>query len=119
MGARRHFLPQVEASRWAATQRVATTRGSAKFCSGGEEEVGGAGLEWTLRASVLSHLCLDGDVCNQHIGSRPAPKLHEEGTHEYTGGDFDQGLDCGTRRQVLLDEQKLSDWRDVDETGPS
>uniref|UniRef100_A0A0G4GW78 Uncharacterized protein n=1 Tax=Chromera velia CCMP2878 TaxID=1169474 RepID=A0A0G4GW78_9ALVE len=119
MGARRHFLPLVEASRWAATHGVATTRGSARICSGGEEEVGGSGLEWTLRASVLSRLCLNVDVCNQHIGSGPAPRLHEEGSHEYTGGDVDQGADSGTRGQVLLDEQKLPDWRDVDETGPS
>uniref|UniRef100_A0A0G4FJ99 Uncharacterized protein n=1 Tax=Chromera velia CCMP2878 TaxID=1169474 RepID=A0A0G4FJ99_9ALVE len=117
MGARTHFLPRVEASRWAATQGVATTRGSARICSGGEEGVGGAGLEWKLRASVLSRLCLNVDVCNQHIGSRPAPRFHEEGSHELTGEDVDQGADSGTRAQVVLDEQELPDWRDVDETG--
>uniref|UniRef100_A0A0K6S8Y8 Uncharacterized protein n=1 Tax=Chromera velia CCMP2878 TaxID=1169474 RepID=A0A0K6S8Y8_9ALVE len=113
MGARRHFLPRVEASRWAATQRAATTRRSARICSGGGEGVGGAGLEWMRRASVLSRLG------NQHIGSRPAPRLHEEGSHELRGQGFDQGADPGTRGQVLLDEQKVPEWRDVDETGPS
>uniref|UniRef100_A0A0K6S973 Uncharacterized protein n=1 Tax=Chromera velia CCMP2878 TaxID=1169474 RepID=A0A0K6S973_9ALVE len=111
MGARRHFLPRVEASRWAATQRAATTRRSARICSGGGEGVGGAGLEWMRRASVLSRLG------NQHIGSRPAPRLHEEGSHELRGQGFDQGADPGTRGQVLLDEQKVPEWRDVDETG--
>uniref|UniRef100_A0A0G4FVL5 Uncharacterized protein n=1 Tax=Chromera velia CCMP2878 TaxID=1169474 RepID=A0A0G4FVL5_9ALVE len=118
MGARRHFLPRVEASRWVATQGAAKTRGSARICSGGEEEVGGAGLEWKLKASVLSRLCLNVDVCNQHIGSRPAPRFHEEGSHELTGEDVDQGADSGRRAQVVLDEQELPDWRDVDETGP-
>uniref|UniRef100_A0A0G4FTP1 Uncharacterized protein n=1 Tax=Chromera velia CCMP2878 TaxID=1169474 RepID=A0A0G4FTP1_9ALVE len=119
MGERRQFLLRVEASRWAATQEVATTRESARIYSGGEEGVGGASLEWKLRASVWSRLCLNVDVCNQHIGSRPAPRLHEEGSHDLTGQGSDQGVDSGTRGQVLLDELGLSYWRDVDETGPS
>uniref|UniRef100_A0A0G4IFB6 Uncharacterized protein n=1 Tax=Chromera velia CCMP2878 TaxID=1169474 RepID=A0A0G4IFB6_9ALVE len=62
-----HLSLRVAASRWAATQGV---RGTARICSGGQEEVGEAGLEWTV--SVWSRLCLGVSVCNQHIGSRPA-----------------------------------------------
>eukprot|EP00820_Chromera_velia_P012998 Cvel_23644.t1-p1 / transcript=Cvel_23644.t1 / gene=Cvel_23644 / organism=Chromera_velia_CCMP2878 / gene_product=hypothetical protein / transcript_product=hypothetical protein / location=Cvel_scaffold2461:1-629(-) / protein_length=124 / sequence_SO=supercontig / SO=protein_coding / is_pseudo=false len=50
--------PRAAASRLAATQG---TRGAARICSGGQEEVG---EEWCLN-------------CNHHIGSR----LHEEGSH--------------------------------------
>uniref|UniRef100_A0A0K6S768 Uncharacterized protein n=1 Tax=Chromera velia CCMP2878 TaxID=1169474 RepID=A0A0K6S768_9ALVE len=95
-------LPRVAASRWAATQG---TRGTARICSGGQEEVGEAGLEWTA-------WCLN---CNQHSGSR----LHEEGSHEFMGQDVVQGGESGRRGQVLLDEQRLPGSRDVHETGPS
>uniref|UniRef100_A0A0G4FS76 Uncharacterized protein n=1 Tax=Chromera velia CCMP2878 TaxID=1169474 RepID=A0A0G4FS76_9ALVE len=107
MGARRHFLPRVAASRWTATQGLVTTRGTVRICSWGGEEVGEAGLEWTA-------WCLN---CNQHIGSRPAPRLHEAGSQEFIGQDVVQGAESGRRGQVLLDEQRLPGSRDVDETG--
>uniref|UniRef100_A0A0G4FDY2 Uncharacterized protein n=1 Tax=Chromera velia CCMP2878 TaxID=1169474 RepID=A0A0G4FDY2_9ALVE len=105
MGARRHFSPRVAASRWAATQGVAATWGAARRCSGGQEEVGKAGLKWTLKASDWSGLCLNVSVCNEHIGSRPASTLHEECNHELTDQDF------GRRGQVHLDEQRLEMFR--------
>uniref|UniRef100_A0A0G4IFS4 Uncharacterized protein n=1 Tax=Chromera velia CCMP2878 TaxID=1169474 RepID=A0A0G4IFS4_9ALVE len=83
--------PRVAASRWAATRG---SRGTARICSGGQEEVG---EEWCLN-------------CNQHGGSR----FHEEGSHEFMGH---QGAESGSRGQVLLDEQRLPGSRDVDETG--
>uniref|UniRef100_A0A0G4GYU7 Uncharacterized protein n=1 Tax=Chromera velia CCMP2878 TaxID=1169474 RepID=A0A0G4GYU7_9ALVE len=89
--------PRAAASRLAATQG---TRGAARICSGGREEVG---EEWTA-------WCLN---CNQHSGSR----LHQEGSHEFMGQDVVQGVESGSRGQVLLDEQSLPGSRDVDETG--
>uniref|UniRef100_A0A0G4F931 Uncharacterized protein n=1 Tax=Chromera velia CCMP2878 TaxID=1169474 RepID=A0A0G4F931_9ALVE len=89
--------PRVAASRWAATRG---TRGTARICSGGQEEVG---EEWTA-------WCLN---CNQHSGSR----LHEEGSHEFMGQDVVQEAESGRREQVLLDEQRLPGSRHVDEAG--
>uniref|UniRef100_A0A0G4FH18 Uncharacterized protein n=1 Tax=Chromera velia CCMP2878 TaxID=1169474 RepID=A0A0G4FH18_9ALVE len=69
MGEKRHFSPRVAACRWSATQGVAATCEAARIYNGGQEEVGEADLEWTLRASVWSRLSLNVDVCNQHIAS--------------------------------------------------
>uniref|UniRef100_A0A0G4I7I1 Uncharacterized protein n=1 Tax=Chromera velia CCMP2878 TaxID=1169474 RepID=A0A0G4I7I1_9ALVE len=78
--------PRVTAS------RSRGSRGTARICSGGQEE---DEEEWCLN-------------CYQHSGSR----FHQG----------HQGAESGSRGQVCLDEhveQRLPGPRDVDETGPS
>uniref|UniRef100_A0A0G4FR43 Uncharacterized protein n=1 Tax=Chromera velia CCMP2878 TaxID=1169474 RepID=A0A0G4FR43_9ALVE len=114
MGARRHFA----AAFWgAATPRVTAAWKAARIRSGGQGDVGEAGLE----SSVCSRLCPNTDA---YIGSRSTTRLHEDlyvspvacpglstvdssvctaSSLELTSRDVAQEADSGGRVQVYLD----------------